>query len=131
LHLELAQMYSMAGDGASGLKILKELASLKTAHTPGLDRVPWEKIYYQQGSIQFWYNDLPSALENMKKVTAIADQIDLNTGVLAFLRTGQIYDLTRHREEAVEAYRRAIQYAPEAEAAQESRKYLSTPYRRS
>jgi tetratricopeptide (TPR) repeat protein len=131
LHLELAQMYSMAGDGADGLQILKELARLKTAHTTGLDRVPWEKIHYQQGSIQFWYNDLPGALENMKKVTAVADQIDLNTGVLAFLRTGQIYDLTRHREEALEAYRKAIQYAPEAEAAQESRKYLSTPYRRS
>jgi tetratricopeptide (TPR) repeat protein len=131
LHLELAQMYSMAGDGAHGLETLKELARLKTAHRAGLDRVPWEKIYYQQGSIQFWYNDLPGALENMKKVTADADRIDLNTGVLAFLRTGQIYDLTKHREEALEAYRKAIQYAPEAEAAQESRKYLATPYRRS
>jgi hypothetical protein len=30
----------------------------------------------------------------------------------------------------VEAYRKAIAYAPEADAAQESKKYLGTPYRR-
>jgi tetratricopeptide (TPR) repeat protein len=130
LRLELAQMYSMAGDGAKGLEALRELARLKTAGAPGLDRVPWEKIYYQEGSIQFWYNDLPASLENLKRVAAAADEIDLNTGVLAFLRMGQIYDLTRQREQALESYRKAVAYAPQSEAAQESRKYLTTPYRR-
>jgi hypothetical protein len=43
---------------------------------------------------------------------------------------GQIYDLTNHRALALAAYRKAIAYAPEAEAAQESKKYLSAPYRR-
>ncbi len=130
LYLELAQMYSMGGDGEHGLESLAELERLKKRHAAGLDRVPWEKIYYQRGSIQFWYNDLPSALENMKRVTAMAEDIDLNTGVNGFLRLGQIYDLTHRRELAVEAYRKALAYAPQAEAAQECRKYLSTPYRR-
>jgi tetratricopeptide (TPR) repeat protein len=129
LYLELAQMYSMGGDGVHGLEALQELERLKRSGTPGASRVPWEKIYYQRGSIQFWYNDLPSALENLKKVTAVADDIDLNTGVSAFLRTGQIYDLTRRRDLALEAYKKAIAYAPNAEAAQECRKYLSAPYR--
>ena len=66
----------------------------------------------------------------MKKVTASAEELDLNTGALAWMRMGQIYDMTHRRAEAVEAYRKAIAYAPQAEAAQESRRYLAAPYRR-
>jgi tetratricopeptide (TPR) repeat protein len=130
LRLELAQMYSTGGDGAAGLDTLQEVARLKESRAPGFDRLAWEKVYYQQGSIQFWYNDLDRSLENMKKVTARADDVDLNTGVLAYLRMGQVYDMKRRRAEAVDAYRKAIAYAPQAEAAQEARKYLATPYRR-
>jgi tetratricopeptide (TPR) repeat protein len=130
LRLELAQMYSTGGDGARGLEIWREVERLKNAHAPGFDRLPWEKLWFQEGSIQFWYNDLDQSLENMKRVTAKADEVDLNTGVMAWLRMGQIYDMKKRRNEAVEAYRKAIAYAPQAEAAQESKKYLSTPYRR-
>jgi len=130
LRLELGQMYSTSGDGVHGLQAVDEVARLKAAHTPGFDGLPWEKIYFQQGSIQFWYNDLDHSLENMKKVTSKADDVDLNTGVLAYLRMGQIYDMKHRRAEAVEAYKKAIAYAPQAEAAQESKKYLSAPYRR-
>jgi tetratricopeptide (TPR) repeat protein len=105
---------------------------LKNSHSPGFDRVPWEKIYFQEGIVQFWYNDLDHALDNMKKVAAASasDEMDLNTGVSAWLRMGQIYDLKHRRAEALAAYKKAIAYAPDAEAAQESRKYLSEPYRR-
>jgi tetratricopeptide (TPR) repeat protein len=130
LRLELAQMYSMAGDGAHGLEALEEVARLKTQHAPGFDRLSWEKIYFQQGSIQFWYNQLDRSLENMKRVTAKAEEVDLNTGVQAYLRMGQIYDMKQQRQEAVAAYKKAIAYAPEADAAQESRKYLAAPYSR-
>ena len=130
LRLELAQMYSTGGDGAKGLEVLREVERLKTAHAAGFDRLPWEKIWFQMGSIQFWYNDLDQSLANMKRVTASAEEVDLNTGVLAWLRMGQIYDMKQRRAEAVGAYRKAIAYAPEAEAAQESRKYLGTPYKR-
>ena len=132
LRLELSQMYSMAGDKTHALEAAEEMAQLKAHHAPGYDRVPWEKIYFQEGTIEFWYNDLDHALENMKKVAAASasEEVDLNTGVSAYLRMGQIYDMTHRRAEALEAYRKAIRYAPQAEAAQESRKYLSTPYRR-
>jgi tetratricopeptide (TPR) repeat protein len=130
LRMELGQMYSQSGDGVRGLQALEEVAQLKTSHAPGFDRVPWEKIYYQEGSIQFWYNDLDRSLENMKKVASAGDEVDLNTGVLARLRMGQIYDMKHRRAEAIEAYKTAIAYAPQADAAQESRKYLDTPYRR-
>jgi tetratricopeptide (TPR) repeat protein len=130
LRMELGQMYSQSGDSVRALQALEEVARLKTSHAPGFDRVPWEKIYYQEGSIQFWYNDLDRSLENMKKVAAAGEDVDLNTGVQALLRMGQIYDMKHRRAEAIEAYQKAIAYAPQAEAAQESRKYLDTPYRR-
>ncbi|HUI56352.1 MAG TPA: tetratricopeptide repeat protein [Bryobacteraceae bacterium] len=130
LRLELSQMYSMAGDGAHGLEAVEEVARLKSQHAPGYDLAPWPKIYFQEGTIEFWYNDLDRALENLKKVAAASADLDLNTGASAYLRIGQIYDMTHHRQEALEAYRKAIAYAPQADAAQESRKYLSTPYHR-
>ena len=130
LRMELAQMYSVAGDGAAALDVMLEVGRMKTSHVPGYDRVPWEKIYFQEGTIQFWYRDLNAALENLKKVTAAADELDLNTGSFAYLRMGQIYDLTNRRPLALAAYQKAIAFAPDAEAAQEAKKYLSTPYRR-
>src|ERR1035437_364043 len=130
LRMELGQMYSQSGDGVRGLRAMEEVARLKASHARRFDRAPWEKIYYQEGSIQFWYNDLDRSLENMKKVAAAGEEVDLNTGVQAYLRMGQIYDMKQRRAEAIAAYKKAIAYAPQAEAAQESRKYLDTPYRR-
>jgi tetratricopeptide (TPR) repeat protein len=130
LRLELSQMYSMAGDKTHAIDAVEEVARLKTRHAPGYDRVPWEKVYFQEGTIQFWYNDLDQSLENLKKVAAAKEQVDLNTGVYARLRIGQIFDMTHRRNEAIAAYKEAIAYAPQADAALESRKYLSAPYRR-
>jgi len=130
LRLELAQMYSQAGDGKTALETLQEVARLKESRTQGFEHLPWERIYYQQGSIQFWYRDLDSSLENLKKVAARADEVDLNTGAFAYLRMGQIYDLKHRRNEALAEYRRAIAYAPEADAAAQARKYLASPYKR-
>ncbi|MGA2131733.1 MAG: tetratricopeptide repeat protein [Bryobacteraceae bacterium] len=130
LRFEEAGMYSQLGDGKKAVACVQQVAQLKTNSAPGYARVPWEAVYYQLGTIQFWYNDLDAALANMQKVTAHADEVDLNTGVLAWMRVGQIYDLKQRHAEAAEAYRKAMAYAPEAEAARESRRYISTPYRR-
>lgn len=130
LRLELAQMYSMAGDGKRALEVVAEIARLKERRAAGFDALPWEKIWFQAGIIQFWYNQPDRSLENMKKVAAGGESVDLNTGAQALLRMGQIYDMTNRRTQAVEAYRKAIAYAPQADAAQEARKYLSTPYKR-
>ncbi|HLK51463.1 MAG TPA: tetratricopeptide repeat protein [Bryobacteraceae bacterium] len=130
LRMELSQMYSVAGDGTKALAAIEDLKRLKNSQAPGLERLAWEKIYYQEGTIQFWYRDLPHALENLTKVVASPEEVDLNTGAYAYLRIGQIYDMTERRAEALSAYRRSIAFAPEAEAARESRKYLIVPYRR-
>jgi tetratricopeptide (TPR) repeat protein len=130
LLFEEAQMYSSLGNKDKAIGAIERIASMKQAGLPGFATVPWEKIYYQLGNIQFWYNDLDRALENLKKVTASHNEVDLNTGVLAWMRLGQIYDMTNRRTDAIEAYRHAVAFAPEADAAKESRGYMSSPYRR-
>jgi len=130
LRFERSGIYAALGDGKQAIGGIEEVARLKTRGAPGYGRVPWEMIYYQLGSIQFWSSDLGNALTNMQKVTARPDEVDLNTGVLAWMRVGQIYDLNQRHDLAVEAYKKAIAYAPEAEAARESRRYISSPYHR-
>ncbi|MCU1262682.1 MAG: Tetratricopeptide 2 repeat protein [Bryobacterales bacterium] len=130
LKFEQAQMYSAIGDKTNALATLDRIAEWKRAQTPGFANVPWEKIYYEVGNVQFWYRDFGPALENLKKVTVSTKDLDLNTGVLAFMRQGQIYDMTNRHELAKAAYQKAIDFAPQAEAAKESKRYISNPYKR-
>ena len=123
LRMELAQMFSDAGDKASALAALDSLEKTKPPLLP-------EKISYARGNIQFWYGDLAAALANMERAAAASERLDLNTGVLACMRLGQIRDLRGEREQARAAYRRAIALAPESEAAKESREYMQKPYSR-
>ncbi|MCC6858244.1 MAG: DUF3808 domain-containing protein [Bryobacterales bacterium] len=130
LRFEQAQMHSALGEKGKALAAVEEVARLKQNRAPGYERVSWEKIWFQLGTIQFWYNDLDDALRNMQRVTAGGAETDLNTGVLAWMRVGQIHDLKGCRKHALHAYSEAIRYAPQADAARECRRYLSSPYRR-
>lgn len=130
LPMELAQMYSDTGDKKSALAALALLRARKTSGAPSLAALRLEKICFAEGTIQFWYNDLEPALANMKQTAAAAGELDLNTGVLAWMRLGQIHDLRGERPQALEAYHQAIRYAPDSDAAREARQYLTTPYRR-
>ena len=130
LRFEQAEMYGAIGDRRNALGAMEKVVDLKKSNAPGYARVPWEKIWYEMGNINFWYNDYPRALADLRKVTSSKEEVDLNTGALAWLRTGQIYDMTQQRKLAQEAYRKAIAFAPQADAARESRGYLAAPYRR-
>ncbi len=133
LRFELAQMYASIGSRQNALNTLAEIATLKQENVSGYDRIPWEKIFYETGNLEFWFDDLDRALENLKKVTATPAQLkelDLNTGSLALMRQGQIYDLQKHHNLAVQAYQQAVRFAPEADAARESQHYINSPYTR-
>ena len=128
---EKAQIYAALGDKKEALGALDRIAALKKEGVPGFSNVSWEKIYYETGNIQFWYNDLDQALVNLKRATASAKDLDLNSGVLAYMREGQIYDLKKQRDLARRAYQQAIGFAPDSDAAKESKRYMEEPYRRS
>jgi len=130
LRFEMVQMFADAGDQASGLRVLDELEKLCRAGAPGYARVPIEKVYFSRGVLQFWYRDLDAAIQNLRRVTAKTGELDLNTGVYAWLRLGQACDLKGRRSEALQAYRKATGLAPDSDAGREARRYLASPYRR-
>ncbi len=127
---ERAQLYSSLGDKSRALGSVDHVAKMKGSGAAGYRKLSNEKIAYQFGNIQFWYRDYEAALSSLRTVTAGIQEVDLNTGTLAYLRMGQIYDVTNRRNQALMAYRKAIDLAPEADAAKDARRYLSSPYRR-
>ena len=129
-HLELVQMYSDLGKKGEALAVLANVERMKEEGTPGFRTLPYEKIYYFRGNLQFWYNDLDEAIENLTRVTAKAHDLDMNTGVLAWMRLGQTYDLKGQRQQAVKAYRAAVAFAPGSAVAKESEGYIGSPYKR-
>lgn len=127
---ERAQIYAALGHKQEALATLMEITRLKNSGAPGFSSISSQKIYYETGNIQFWYNDLDDALRNLQRATASAKDLDLNSGVLAYMRQGQIYDLKKERALARQAYQQAIGFAPESEAAKESKRYIDEPYKR-
>ena len=133
LRFELAQMQASLGQRKEALETLHEISRMKVDKIPGFERIVWEKIYYETGNLQFWFNSLDDALDSLRKATASMDklqQLDLNTGALALMRQGQIYDLQKQHSLAIRAYQQAIKFAPDADAAHESQRYITSPYSR-
>jgi tetratricopeptide (TPR) repeat protein len=130
LQLELVQMYGEFGQKDKALDVISRVDQLKKARASGYDRVPEETILYTRGNLLFWYNDLDRALADISAVTQKANTIDLNTGVYAWLRLGQIYDLKGNRKEAVRAYNQTMVFAPGSDAANEAQNYALNRYKR-
>ncbi len=128
--LEMVQMYSDLGEKNAALQVLAQVRHLKVDGAPGYKDLPLEKLHYLKGNLLFWYSDLGPALADLKQATQRADELDLSTAVLAWLRLGQVYDLQGNHEHAVEAYREAAKMAPDSAAAVEAKGYITTPYRR-
>lgn len=126
--LEQVQFYSDAGDKAKAVAVLDEVERLKKAAAPGYDQISREKLAYTRGNLLFWYLDFDAAITQLKSATARAEDLDLHTAVVAWLRLGQCYDMKRQRQLAKSAYEAAIRTAPKSEPAKEARRYLSSPY---
>jgi hypothetical protein len=130
LRLELAQMHSDAGEKKEALAVLDGVEQLKKAGAAGYADLRVEKIYYYRGNLLFWYRDFDQALADLNRVTPAAAQLDLSTGVMAWLRVGQCHDMKGQRGQAIDAYRKAMELAPQSEAGREARQYVSSPYKR-
>jgi tetratricopeptide (TPR) repeat protein len=129
LHFEIVQMYSDLGDKTSALAEIGRIRDLRQNGAPGFAELQSEKIDYLEGNLLFWYSDLDQALDDMKKVTAKTRELDLNTGIMSWMRLGQIYDLKGRRVSAVAAYKKAVAMAPLSEVGRESRRYVAQPYK--
>jgi tetratricopeptide (TPR) repeat protein len=130
LRFEIVQMYSDLGDKSSAVSEIGRIRELRENGAAGFADLAPEKIDYLEGNLLFWYSDLDQALDDMKKVTAKARDLDLNTGIMSWMRLGQIYDLKGRRQPAVAAYKKAAAMAPLSEVGKESRRYITQPYKR-
>ncbi len=130
LRLELSQMYSDLGKKDDALAAIADVERRKRAGSPGYADLPFEKILYFRATVQFWYRDFDHALANFLAVTAKAEDLDPNTGVTAWMRLGQTYDIKGQRPQAIAAYQKAIAYAPGSYRAKEAQDYLRKPYTR-
>jgi tetratricopeptide (TPR) repeat protein len=128
--LEMVQMYADSGDKQKALDTLRELDRLKKAGSAGFTALPPEKINYARGNLLFWYRDYDVAIEELKKATAKANDLDLNAGSMSYLRLGQCYDMKQQRALAQSAYRASIALAGDSDAARQARQYLGSPYKR-
>jgi tetratricopeptide (TPR) repeat protein len=126
--LELVQMYADLGDKEKAVAVLNEMDRWKRAQAPGYEKVPWERLWYARGNLQFWYRDYDAAVENLTRVTRNLSAVDLNTASMAWLRLGQTYEMKKDRTRAVAAYRKALETAPDSDAAREARAYISRPF---
>lgn len=128
--LELVQMYGDLGRKEDALGVLARMEQLKREGAPGYKSLPAGKIQYARGNLLFWYRDYAGAIENLLKVAQGGEELDGNTAMNAWMRLGQSYDLLGQRSQALAAYERAVTTAPESDAGRESKRYLSSPYRR-
>ena len=127
---ELVQMFADLGKKDDALAVLETLEDLQKRKLAGMQRLAIEKIYYMRGNLLFWYREYDIALGQLARVTPKAAQLDVNTGMNAWLRTGQCLDMKGQRSKALEAYRQAIGGSADSDAAKEAKKYLGSPYRR-
>jgi tetratricopeptide (TPR) repeat protein len=130
LRFELVQMYSDTGDKEQALAEITRIRDLREGGAPGFAELMPEKIDYLEGNLLFWYSDLDLAADHMKRVTAKSHELDLNTGIMSWMRLGQIYDLQGRRAAALAAYKKAVAMAPQSDVARESRGYVARPYKR-
>ena len=127
---EQVQMYSDVGDKKSALAVLTSIEHQRRAGVAGFANIPEAKIRYVAGNLNFWYGDLPAALSSLNMATKQADQLDLSMAVLAWLRLGQVHDLSGNHDAARTAYEQSMRTAPDSDAASEAKDYLSKPYKR-
>ncbi len=130
LRFERVQMFGDLGDEPAALEEIGRIRNLRADSAPGFADLAPEKIDYLEGNLLFWYNDLGRALAEMKKVTIRAQELDLNTSLMSWMRLGQIYDLEHKHPQAQAAYRKAVSEAPLSQVAKECRGYISKPYKR-
>ncbi len=125
LLFELSQMYSDLGRKADALAALDRIEELKRSGAPGFAQLPFERIEFARGNLLFWYDEPEAAISHLRRATAGAEKLDLNSAVTSWLRLGQCLDLLGKREEALQAYRAAVKTAPSAYEAKLARRWLN------
>jgi tetratricopeptide (TPR) repeat protein len=123
LLFELSQMYADLGRKEDALRALDRVEELKRGGAPGFASLPWERIEFARGNLLFWYDEPEAAIGHLRRAVAGAERLDPNSAVGSWLRLGQCLDLLGKRQEALAAYRSAVQTAPASHEAKLARRW--------
>lgn len=131
--LHLGEIYTLAEmrDERGAFAAVRSLEQNHRDGAPGYDGLQAAKVEYTRGVIERRFGHLDQALESMNRVAASPVQSDGGMHLLAYEQLGIIHDLKGNRRQAVEAYRRAVDAAPNSRTAKESQRYLSRPFQAS
>jgi tetratricopeptide (TPR) repeat protein len=128
--LELVQFYADQGKKDEALAVLRTMEELKKSGAVGYKSMPAGKIHYSRGNLLFWYREYAAAIPELRRVIDGGTEAGLVTLGNAWLRLGQCLDMQKQRMDARAAYRKAIDVAPDSDAAREARRYLNSAYHR-
>lgn len=123
LLFELAQMYSDLGRKQEAMRTFDRIEELKRSGAPGFASLPYERIEFARGNLLFWYDEPEAAIPHLRRATAAAHRLDPNSAVTSWLRLAQCYDLLGRREDALAAYRMAVETAPSSYEAKLARRW--------
>jgi tetratricopeptide (TPR) repeat protein len=130
LWFELSQMYADLGRKEDALRALDRIEELKKSGAPGFVHLPVERIEFARGNLLFWYDEPEAAIGHLRLAAGAAERLDPNSAVGSWLRLGQCLDLVGKRQEAVAAYRKAVETAPSSYEAKLARRWISRPFDR-
>lgn len=128
--LEKAQLYGDMGDKAKAFEAISDVEQLKRSDAPGYSKLSEAKVHFVRGNLLFRFGELDPALGELKMATEQTPQIDHRSSAVAWLHTGQIYDLKMQHQPAAQAYEAAIRAFPNSDIASEAKHYISSGYTR-
>ncbi|MGC4050581.1 MAG: tetratricopeptide repeat protein [Paludibaculum sp.] len=131
--LSLGEIYTLAEmkDERGTFAALHALEQKHRDSAPGYSALHAAKVDYTRGVVQRRFGHLDQALESMNRAATTAPRTDGGTQLLAYEQLGIIHDLKGNRPQAVEAYRKVVDTAPNSRVAKESRGYLARPFQAS
>jgi len=107
------------------------LARLEKMHKGGLSSVTPAKLTFARGLIQMRSGNLDAALASFNSVVHASGRYDHLPLARALVHLGYTHDLRGERKEALLAYQKAIDVAPETRYSRVSERHLNHPYKNS
>ncbi|MBN9661788.1 MAG: hypothetical protein J0H49_26570 [Acidobacteria bacterium] len=128
--LHLGEIYTLAEmrDERGAFAAVRALEQNHRSGAPGYASLQAAKVEYTRGVIQRRFGHLDQALESMSRVAAGPVQADRSVQLQAYEQLGMIHDLKGDRPQAVAAYRKVVDSAPNSRVAKESQRYLARPF---
>lgn len=128
---ELALLYADLHDRSKALAQIDAIEQLRAKGTAGFALLKAERIAYMRGQVYFLLREYDLALPQLWTAVKSPVDGDLDEAAVAqaWLRLGQTYDSKGRRQQALAAYRRAVDVGPQTASGKEAKDYLSSPFK--